>query len=102
MSEGRARKAEQVDVHPEEMLGDDVQAGFRQEVVDVGDAAVGRVLDRQQRERGPALPHRRHRALEGVARQRLVVGEGLDAGLVRVGAEAALEGDHRRFVEHPA
>ena len=44
---------------------------LRQQVVDVGDPPVGRVLDRQHRELGPALAHRGDRALEGDARHAL-------------------------------
>ena len=60
---------------PDEVLADDVQAGFGQQVVDVGDAAVDRVLDRQHGEVGPALAQRRDGALEAVAGQRFERGK---------------------------
>ena len=67
--ERRAGQRQQVDVHPEEVLADDVQPRLGQQVVDVGDPPVGRVLDRQHREVGPPLAHRRDRPLEGDAGQ---------------------------------
>ena len=45
-------------MHPHEMLADDVQPRLGQQVVDVGDPPVGRVLHRQHRQIGPALAHR--------------------------------------------
>jgi hypothetical protein len=44
--ERRARHAEQVHLDGQEMLADDEQAAFGQQVVDVGDAAVERVFHR--------------------------------------------------------
>ena len=91
---------EQVRVHPHEMLTDDVEARLGQEVVDVGDPPVGRVLDRQHREVGPALLDRGDRTLEAVAREAVEEGKRLVAGLVRIGAARALERDPARLVAH--
>ena len=46
----RAGHGEQVDVHPHEGLGDDVQPRVGQQPVDVGDPPVGGVLNRQHGE----------------------------------------------------
>ncbi len=89
----RPRHAEEVGVDADEMLAGDVEAGVGQQVVDVGDAPVGRVLDRQHRPVGPALAHRGDRALEGAAGERLEKRKGLDASLVRIGAGGTLERD---------
>ena len=45
----RVPAPEEVGMHPDEMLADDVQPRVGQQVVDVGDPPVGRVLDRQHR-----------------------------------------------------
>jgi hypothetical protein len=93
VGEPGARLRQEVDVHPQEVLADDVEPGLGQQVVDVGDPPVGRVLHRQHRELGPALAHRGDRALEGHARHALPARKRLGAGLVRIGAERPLEGD---------
>ncbi len=59
---------QQLVIHPLEMLGDDVQAGFRHQVMDVGDAAGHRVLDRHHGEARLAVAHRREHVLEGSGR----------------------------------
>ena len=81
----------QVEVDGHEVLGDDVQAGGRQQVVDVGDAAGERILDRDHRDVGLALLDRGEAILERRARQRLGVGIDLAAGQVRVRPRLALE-----------
>ena len=75
------------------MLADDVQAGIRHQVVDVGDAAGHRVLDRDHAERGLAGTDRGEGIFEGGAGQRLAVGIGVAEREVRVGARLALEHD---------
>jgi len=62
------------------VLADDVQVGVRQQVVDVGDAAGDRVLDRDHAELGLARRYRGKRVLEGRAGQRLVARIDLGAG----------------------
>ncbi len=55
-AELHARKREQLVPHALEMLGDDIEARMRQEVVDVGDAAGDRILDRDHGELGLVRP----------------------------------------------
>ena len=62
-------------------------------MMDVGDAAGDRILDRDHAEIGLARGDRRQRVLEGRARQRLGVGIGLDDGDMGIGARLALECD---------
>ena len=89
--ERRALRRHQLMLHRQEPLGDDVQARTRHQVMDVGDAAGDRVLDRDHAERGLAACHRGEGILEGRARHRLVVGIGLAAGEMRVRAGLALK-----------
>ena len=89
----RAFDPQQVDMHPHEGFLDDMQPGLRQHRVDVGDPAIGRVLDRQHRQIGGAGFHRIDRVFEGAAGQRLHLRPGLMAGLVAVGAGLSLERD---------
>ena len=74
-------------------LADDVQVRRRQQVVDVGDAAGDRVLDRDHAEFGRAVLQRREGVLEGRAGQGLEVGKIVGAGDMRIGAGFALIGD---------
>ena len=76
-----------------EPFADDEQAGLRQQMVDVGDAAGHRILDRDHAEIGLARADRGERVLEGRAGQRLGVGIGFDDGEVGVRARLALECD---------
>ena len=64
-----------------------------QQMVDVGDAAGDRVLDRDHGEVGLAVLDRGEAVLEGRAGHRLVVGIDLAAGEVGIGAGLALEHD---------
>ena len=89
----RARQRQQVVVHPLIVLADDVQAGIRQQVVDVGDAAGDRVLDRDHRQPGVAVADGRERVLERPAGQRRQLRPGRAAGQIGVGAERALKRD---------
>ena len=83
-------------VHALKMLADDVEARIRQQVMDVGDAAGDRILDRQHGQRGAAVAHRRDRVLERRRRQRLPSREHLAAGEIGIGAGLALKGDEAR------
>ena len=76
-----------------EVLADDEQAGFRQQMVDVRHAAGEAVLARQHGKLRAALAHRVHRGLERLARQRGHVRIGDAAGEVGIGAGHTLEGD---------
>ena len=77
----------------QERLADDMQAGGGQQIVDVGDAAGDRILDRDHAEIGSALLDRGESVLEGRARQRNHFGKAFDAGDMRIGAGFALIGD---------
>jgi hypothetical protein len=89
-----ARQAEQLMVHPLEVLADDMKAGVRQQVMNVRDPAGAGILDRDHGERGPPLGDRRKGVLEGRAGQRGLLGKGRPAGHVGIGPRHALEGDH--------
>ena len=56
--ERRALDPEQVHLDAEEMLADDLEAAFGQQVIDVSDAAIERVLDRHHAIVGGALTAR--------------------------------------------
>ena len=91
--DGRALHRQQLVPHRHEMLADDVQVRIRHQVVDVGDAAGDRVLDRDHAERRFARRDRGERVLEGRARQRLRVRIDLADREMRVRAGLALECD---------
>ena len=72
-------------------------------MMDVGDAAGDRILDRDHAEIGFARGDRGQRVLEGRAGQRLGVGIGFDDGDMGIGSRLALECDfqllgHARLV----
>ena len=73
-------------------------AALGQQEVDVRDAAVLRVLDRDDRARGAAVLDRIERILEAEAGQRQAVGRIFERGPVRIGARRALEGDRARRI----
>ena len=69
---------------------------MRQQMMDVGDAARHRILDRDHGELGLAALHRGERILEGRAGKRLHVRIGVARGEMRIGARLALKGDFVR------
>ncbi len=75
------------------MFADNIEARFRQQVVDVADAAGQRILDRQQRISGAAFGNGRDRIFEGRAGKRRHVGESLAGRDMRVRARLTLKGD---------
>ena len=83
----------QLEMDRQEILADDVQPRFRQQMMDVGDAAGDRVLDRDHGEVGLAGLDRVEGVLEGRAGQRLHAGKHVAAGGVGIGAGLALEGN---------
>ena len=99
--EGRALEAEQVHLDAQEMLAGDEQARFRQQMIDVGDAAIERVFDRHDAIIGLARLHRRDGVLEGQARHRFALGEQRVGRRVAEGAGFALEGDELGHDESP-
>ena len=72
--ETRTLDAEKLVVNRQEMLADDMNVGVRQDVVDVGDPAGGRVLDRNHAEVPGAGRERREAILEGRAGDGLAIG----------------------------
>ena len=85
---------------PDKGFLDDVQAGFGQQVVDVGHPAIGRVFHRQHRKVGLVAAHGLDHVLEGAAGQGFHGGPCLAAGFVAVGAGFALKGDAVREGGH--
>ena len=88
-----AGKREQLMTHPLEMLGDDMQARMRQEMMDVGDAPGHGILDRDHGELGGPALYGGQRVLEGGTGKRLHARIGVERGKMRIGARLALEGD---------
>ena len=68
LGEPHALERQQLVADRQEPLGDDVEARDRHQVMDVGDPARHRVLDRDHAEIGLAARHRVERVLEGRAR----------------------------------
>ena len=93
---GAARR-HQLMMDRQEPFADDEQAGLRQQMMDIGDAAGDRVLDRDHAEVGFARGDRGQRVLEGRAGQRLGVGIGLGDGDMGIRARLALECDFHGF-----
>ena len=83
----------QLVAHRHEVLGHDVQAGMRHQVMNVGDPAGHRVLDRDHAERGMAGADSRECVLEGGAGHRLVLGIYFARGEMRVGPGLSLKHD---------
>src|SRR5262249_35833304 len=79
--------------HRHEVLAHDVQAGMRHQVMDVGDAAGDRVLDRDHAEFGFARCYRCETVFERRAGHCLSVRIGLADGEVRVRTRLALKHD---------
>ena len=75
------------------MLAGDHQPRFGQQEMHVGDTAVERILDRDDRTIGLALLHRVDRILERKARQREAVGERLLRGDMAVRPRRSLKRD---------
>ncbi len=99
--ERRAGQRQQMVVHPLEMLADDVEAGIGHQVMDVGDPAGDRVLDRDHREPRHAVANRREGILEGGAGQGRHFGKDPPARQVGIGPRRALKGDRvLRFCLH--
>ena len=93
---GAARR-HQLMADRQEPFADDEQAGLRQQMMDVGDAAGDRILDRDHAEIGLARGDRGQRVLEGRAGQRLGVGIGFGDGDMGIRAGLALECDFHGF-----
>src|SRR6476646_10957633 len=79
-----------------EMFANNEQPRIGQQMMDVGDPAGDRVLDRDHGEPCLAALHRGKCVLEGGASKRLHLRKSVAAGKVRVGAWLALIGDFLR------
>ena len=90
---GREVQTEQLMADGEEVLADDVEAGLGQEVMDVRDASMQRILDRDDAEIGLAAANGVDRVLEGRARNIFDARQRLARGEIGIGAGLALEGD---------
>ena len=64
VAERRAGHGHQLMADAQEVFADDVETGIGQQMMDVGDAAGDRVLDRDHGQSGFARFHRRQRILE--------------------------------------
>ena len=82
----------------QEILADDVQARFRQEMVDIGDAARDGVLDGNHAEIGDAIGNRREGVLEAGAGQGFPFGIHIAAGDMRIRAGFEIAYDCPAFV----
>ena len=91
--EGRALRRHQLVADRQKPFGDDVQLRSRHQVMDVGDAAGDRILDRDHAEIDLAGGERGEAILEGRAGHRLVVRIGFAAGEMRIRPRLALKND---------
>ncbi len=82
--EPRAGHRHELEVDRQKMLADDVKARSREQMMDVGDAAGHRILDRDHGQVGLAPLDRGEAVLEGRAGHCLVVGMDLLAGEVEL------------------
>ena len=89
----RTLRRHQLIADRQEPFGDDVQLRGRHQMMDVGDAAGDRILDRDHAEIDLAVGQRSETILEGRAGHRLVVRIGLAAGDVRIRPRFSLEND---------
>ncbi len=77
----------------QEMFADNVKPGFRQEMMDIGDAAVQRVLDRDDSKIGLAFANGVDRIFESGRRHGSDMRQRLARGEIGIGTQLALEGD---------
>ncbi len=82
--QGRASWRHQLIADRQKPFGDDVQAGGRHQVVDVGDAPRDRILDRDHAKVDVAGDKRGKAIFEGGAGYRLVLGIGFATGKMRI------------------
>ena len=92
-----ALRRHQLEADGQEMLADDVQPRIGQQMVDIGDAAGDRILDRDHGEIGGAVVDRGEAILEGRAGNRPGLGIDLAAGDLGIGTGLALENDRLRI-----
>ena len=88
-----AARRHQLMADRQKVFADDEQPGLRQQVMNVGDTAGHRILDRDHAEIGVARRDRGQRILEGGAGQRLGIGIGVGDRDMGIRAGLALECD---------
>jgi hypothetical protein len=88
-----ARQRHQLEMNRHEILADDMQLGFGQQVVNIGDPAGDRVFDRDHRQVRFTLSQRIEGVFEGGARQGLHGWKHVTARHVGICAKLALKGD---------
>src|SRR5262247_490096 len=86
-----ARYGQQMMVHPLEMLADDMEPRIGHQMMDVGNTAGNRVLDRDHRKPRAAFAHRSKGVLKLGARERDKIGKDAAAGEIGIGSEGALK-----------
>ncbi len=89
----RARQGQELMVHTQEMLADDVEIGVRHQMMNVRDAAGHRVFDRDHRQMRGAGGHHGEGIFKYPAGHGLMVGESFAAGDVGIGAGLTLIGN---------
>ena len=73
------------------MFADNAEVAFGQQKMDIGNPAVLRIFDRDNRMRSAPILDRIERVFEAEARQRQAIGVPLERGAVAVAARRALE-----------
>ena len=96
---GAARR-QQLVVHPLKMLAIDKQTRSRKKMVDVGDAASNRILDRHHRQLGTTFLNGEDHVLKRPAGHDLHLRLNGLAGHMRIGAEHPLKGNNVAAVGH--
>ena len=81
------------------MLAQNVERRIREEMVDVGDTAVQRILDGDEAKVDRAFADRGKSILEGGGGDRFAMGKRLAGGEVGIGPGLALKDDAARFVD---
>ena len=84
---------QKIDVNAHKGLAHDIKATFRQQTMDIGHTAIGRVFYGHHRGLSIALAHRIHRFLKACTGQHIPIGACFAAGLVRIGTKLSLKGD---------
>ena len=92
-AEGRPLRRHELVADRQEPLADNVQPGRRHQIMNVGDPAGDRILDRNHGEIGFARRYRGEGVLEGRTGNGIVFRECFAAGDMRVGPRLALKGD---------
>ncbi len=88
-------------LHRQKPFADNMQPRSRHEMMNIGDPAGERIVDRNHPEHGATGAHRGKGVLEGRTRQRLVARIGFVAGDMRIRAEFALECNFFRLLIRP-